>query len=126
MTSDVSACHSSIVTDALTATYKSTPTIYFYCKFNEQPRKQAYNIIRSLLKQWSVASEALSPEVLAAFHGAKGKGNPTTSLSRSDAERLFTGAMSETGEAFVVVDALDECEGEERTILISFAQTIGS
>ena len=32
--------------------------------------------------------------------------------------------MSQTGEAFVVLDALDECEEEERKVLISFLRKL--
>ena len=119
MTSNISAYNSSKVIDTLTEYYTSIPTIYFYCKYNETPQAQAFSIIQSLLRQLSVASETLDPEILSAFNKAKGLEGITSSLGFSSIETLFTGAMSQTGEAFVVIDALDECAEHERVELIS-------
>ena len=118
------ACNSSVVIDALTSNYASTPTIYFYCKYNETPRAKAFSIIRSLLRQLSVASETLGPEILGAFRSTKGLGDITASLDFSDVEALFTGAISQTGGAFVVIDALDECVEHARVELISFLREL--
>lgn len=72
----------------------------------------------------SAVSAALSPEVLAALRGAKEKENPTTSLSQSDAERLLIDAILQAGEVFLVIDALDECEEQEREVFISFLRRL--
>ena len=119
MTSNVLACNSSSVIDALTTDYASTPTIYFYCKYNEQPRAQAFSIIRSLLRQLSVASQTFSPEILSAFSSTD-----KAPLAFSDIERLFTVAMSQIEKAFIIIDALDECLESERAELISFLRKL--
>lgn len=103
--------YSSHVVDALTVTYPSIPTIYFYCNYGEEKWQTTSSIVRSLLKQLSIKFKSLDPRLLDIFDNG-------TSLSLDTSERLFAAALLRTETTFVVVDALDECSKEERKSLV--------
>lgn len=108
---------SSLVIDTLIETYKSVPTIYFYCHYGESERRQTSSIIGSLLKQISTTPsggcEKLDPQMVSIFDdGAR--------LNVKSSKRLFAAALSRFEKAFIVVDALDECSEEERKSVVVF------
>lgn len=104
---------SSLAVDAFTETYKSTPTIYFYCSYGELERRQAAPVLATLLKQLSMRSENMDPQVVAVFD----KG---LSMSMEPCAKALSAALSRFEQTFIVVDALDECSKEERKLFVSF------
>lgn len=115
---------SSLVIDTLIETYKSVPTIYFYCHYGELERRQTSSIIGSLLKQLSTipsrGCEKLDPRMVSIFDdGAR--------LNVKSSKSLFAAALSRFEKAFIVVDALDECSEEERkSVVVFLAQQLRS
>lgn len=109
--------------DTLTETYKSTPTLYFYCNYAEPTRREALSIVRSLLKQLSAKDKELDPTIISAFDDA-------TSLSLDASKDLLKTAISRFEDVYIIVDALDECletESEkERELLVEFLAQLSS
>ncbi|KAL0631347.1 hypothetical protein Q9L58_009793 [Maublancomyces gigas] len=101
---------SSLVIDTLTETYKSVPTIYFYCHYGERERQETLSITRTLLKQLSMRCE-LDPPIVSVFDSG-------TQLNLKSSEGSFAAALSQFEKVFVVVDALDECSEEERKSIV--------
>lgn len=104
---------SSLAIDAFTETYKTTPTIYFYCSYGELERREAAPVLATLLKQLSMRSENMDPQVVAVFD----KG---LSMSMEPSAKSLRAAFSRFEQTFIVVDALDECSKDERKLLVSF------
>lgn len=105
--------HSSLAIDAFTETYKSTPTIYFYCSYGELERREAAPVLATLLKQLSMRSENMDPQLVAVFD----KG---ISMSMELSAKSLRAALARFEQTFIVVDALDECSKDERKLLVSF------
>lgn len=100
-----------MVIQTLTDTYKAVPTIYFYCYFGEKDRQTLLDITKSLLKQLSARCEGLDSKLVSAF-------NNDTCLTTESSETLFSAALSRFEKVFIVVDALDECNHEERRSIV--------
>lgn len=112
------AVGSSLVADTLIESYKSVPTIHFYCNYGESERRETLSIIKSLLKQLSMRFEKLDPNMVSYFDNA-------TSLTAKSSEILFTAALSRFDKVFIIVDALDECcEGERESIVASLTRQL--
>lgn len=102
---------SSLVIDSLTETYKSVPTIYFYCHYGELERQETSSIIGSLLKQLSMRCETLDPKIMSAYKNG-------TSLDKKSSENSLATILASFEQTFIVVDALDECCVEERKAIV--------
>lgn len=100
-----------MVIQTLTDTYRAVPTIYFYCYFGEKDRQTLLDITKSLLKQLSARCEGLDSKLVSAFSN-------DTSLTTESSETLFSAALSRFEKVFIVVDALDECNHEERRSIV--------
>lgn len=104
---------SSLVIDSLTETYKSVPTIYFYCNYEESERRTTTSIIGALLKQLSQRCKHLDKYTESIFES-----NNVLNIQTSEA--AFAGILSRFDRVFVVVDALDECSQKERNLMVTF------
>lgn len=99
--------------DSLTETYKSLPTIYFYCNYGELERQTTRSIIGALLKQLCHQSKKLDQYTESIF-------DSNSLLNIRTSETAFAATLSQFKRVFVVVDALDECSQEERDTMVSF------
>lgn len=104
---------SSLVIDSLTETYKSVPTIYFYCNYEELERQTTTSIIGALLKQLSNRCPNLDSYTESIF-------DSNNLLNIRTSETAFGATLSRFEKVFVVVDALDECSQEERNSMVTF------
>lgn len=99
--------------DSLTETYKSLPTIYFYCNYEELERQMTRSIIGALLKQLCHQSKKLDHYTESIF-------DSNNLLNIRTSEAAFAATISQFKRVFVVVEALDECSQEERNLMVSF------
>ena len=112
--------HRSYIIDTLHNTYHSTPVLFFYCSYKEEERRTAHSMSRTLLKQLFSKETSLVPSLVETFKKEKESGHPSTSLSFPHTKEYFKAAMSRCRDLFIVVDALDECEGAERDEVATF------
>jgi hypothetical protein len=99
------------VVDVLTKTYKSVPTIYFYCHYGESSRLETSALVRSMLQQLLKRCRDLDQKLVSAYE------NPDH-LASDSSKLLLAETLSRFQKVFIVVDALDECSKEERRSMV--------
>ena len=110
---------SSRMIDTLSVTHgPSSPVLFFYCNYKEKPRREASGILRALLKQICGKATVIDPELVSIYDQARSKGFDATSVDPSSTISLFRRALLTFKAAYVVIDALDECEEAERNELV--------
>ena len=94
---------------------------YFYFDFND-PEKQKYNnLLRSLITQLSWRFQSV-PSALRELYSQKQNGtqNPTS----GDLLTLFKKLCEPFMHTYIILDALDECTGTERSHVLGFVETL--
>jgi hypothetical protein len=109
----------SIVVEELTIRFFKDPTIgiaYIYCNFQRQDEQKIDDLLASLLKQLAESQSSLPSTVKDLYDRHK------TKRTRPSLDELSGSLQSVTdfySRVFIIVDALDECEKECRTRLLS-------
>ncbi|KAL8964937.1 MAG: hypothetical protein Q9183_004127, partial [Haloplaca sp. 2 TL-2023] len=86
--------------------------VFIYCDYKERPRQTPINLLSSVVRQLA-ASQSIGLEEIRALHKLhKGKGSRP---SRSEMGDLLTLYRDLPSRAFIVVDALDECNTTDDT-----------
>jgi hypothetical protein len=100
----------SVVIDDLTTRFENNETVgvaYIYFNFRRKLEQQTADILASLLKQLSQHRPTL-PESVVALYNQKKKKQARPSVDELSA--VFLSVITEYTKAFVVIDALDECQ----------------
>lgn len=100
---------------------QSTPPIYFHCSRNpaEPQRSKAAAILASLVRQLCSAQTTDSlPDTVVEKYEDRGQGFDSHGLTLEESSQLIH-MLSNAGEMTnIVIDALDECEADERLSLL--------
>ncbi|KAE8134486.1 hypothetical protein BDV38DRAFT_285774 [Aspergillus pseudotamarii] len=96
--------------------------VYFYCNRNEKLRRKPKEIIRSFVKQLSIADDqtVVHDSLLQVYNHKRQRGFPSTDLSLEESEALLAQLISTYPKTILVLDALDESEEGSRQGLISY------
>ena len=96
--------------------------IYFYCNRNETLSRKPEEVIRSFVKQLSIADDqtAVHDSLLQVYNDKRQRGFPSTDLSLEESEALLAQLISTYPKTILVLDALDESEESSRKGLISY------
>ncbi|KAF3250585.1 hypothetical protein TWF128_007440 [Orbilia oligospora] len=98
------------------------PLVYFYFDITDGDKQTFDKMIRSLLYQlYYQSSQAPPPQLEELFHSCEDGNIQPTSLLLS---QTFLGMIEKTEEIWIVLDALDECNQEERVELLSWMKGI--
>jgi hypothetical protein len=123
----------SLVIDKLTESATDDTVLYFYCRYNEEERRQALAILRSLVRQAFFALKLGSPAADAVeemYAEQERKGFSHGGLGSKECLDLLATtilpSLGSNGRIFIVIDALDECEDSSRTELLRAFQHICS
>jgi hypothetical protein len=88
---------------------------FVYCDFQRQDGQKTEDILASLLKQFVQEQDSV-PESVKLLYDKHRKKNPPPSIS--DLSEALQSVLSNYSRAFIVIDALDECQ--DRGTLISY------
>ncbi|KAE8325477.1 hypothetical protein BDV39DRAFT_206818 [Aspergillus sergii] len=96
--------------------------VYFYCNRNEGLRRKPKEILRSFVKQLSIADDqtVIHDNLLQIYMDKRQRGFPSTDLSLEESEALLAQLISTYPKTILVLDALDESEESSRQSLISY------
>ncbi|KAF3276933.1 hypothetical protein TWF970_006102 [Orbilia oligospora] len=98
------------------------PLVYFYFDITDGDKQTFDKMIRSLLYQlYYQSSQAPPPQLEELFHSCEDGNIQPTSLLLS---QTFLSIIEKTEEIWIVLDALDECNQEERAELLSWMKGI--
>ena len=94
---------------------------FFYCKMGDERYNSASAIFCALLLQLSspASTESLHPAIVDAYFSKEGLGPEPASLTASEAAHLLVEVSKEYSTTKLIIDGLDECEGQERERLFS-------
>ncbi|PKS08586.1 hypothetical protein jhhlp_004972 [Lomentospora prolificans] len=101
----------SIVVDDLCTRFqndKSISVVYIYCNFRQQDEQKAENLLANLLKQLAQHQDDLPDSVKHLYDHHKDK---RTRPSIDEISRALQSISALYSKVFIVVDALDECQG---------------
>jgi hypothetical protein len=103
---------SAIIEDLERTTSQSQTILYFYFDFNDANKQSFASMIRSLINQLYYKREDARKQLDSLFSSHEnGSRQPTTgSLCTS-----FLHMISQIGEVWIILDALDECHTRKRT-----------
>lgn len=108
-----------IVIDYLHRKFQGDPDIgigYIYCNFRQQDNQKAHDLISILLKQLAQRRVLLDENVKCLYD--KHQGNRTRP-STDEISRTHSLLAASFSRVFIVIDALDECEGSARARLLT-------
>ncbi|KAI9838025.1 MAG: hypothetical protein M1819_006179 [Sarea resinae] len=88
---------------------------YFYFKFSDKERQTAEHLLRSLLVQLSVQSQALREVLLRQFSQYDGQRQPNINVLATMFQSMLLRASL---DIYIVIDALDECIEVEQLLQI--------
>lgn len=106
-----------MVIDTLLGTYgNSAPVVYFYCNYKEPARQQEWSILRTLYRDLCVLKGI--DDNLSSI--SRFKTPVTTSLPLYETKQSLCALASTFPMVFLVLDALDECDEDDRISMITF------
>lgn len=100
----------SIVVDRLNSTFpkdSNTGIAYIYCNFQQQDKQEADDLLASLLKQLAQGQPSL-PDSVKSLHDRHT--DKQTRPSLDEISQVLQSVVAMYSRAFIVVDALDECQ----------------
>jgi hypothetical protein len=105
----------SLVIDELRSNYKAQDVgiAYFYCEYSDQESQTAFSFAQSLLRQLS-SQCGLAPAVLAEFY-RKTKNDIKDQAWFLELQDVLHRVASTFKQCYLVIDALDECEANNRS-----------
>jgi hypothetical protein len=116
-------CSSTIVQDVILhcKSDQAVAVAYFYFDFNDSEKQRYENLIRSLIVQLSTQSEK-TPESLDALfvRSQDGQQQPKMDALTLTLQHILGGFQ----QAFIILDALDECKGKEREELLGLLKNL--
>ncbi|KAJ4009895.1 hypothetical protein NW752_009069 [Fusarium irregulare] len=86
---------------------------YFYCKRDAADRRFSEEIFRSFIRQLASAYYPLPERFVHTYRDKSPKSSLSTKLYEEDYEGLLEELMPRTTETVLILDALDECVGED-------------
>jgi hypothetical protein len=94
---------------------------YFYCKRDEDSRRTAIHVLGSFVKQLATSQEntSIQEPLVNAYQSRRGTGFASAVLSSAEAELLIVELTKPYARTYLVLDALDECIDESKTVLIA-------
>lgn len=94
---------------------------YFYCKRDEEVRRDRHIILLSLIKQLACPPDesAISPEVLQAYKDEQKDPSARKTLPVHNCLKLLLILLEYHKDTVIVLDALDECSKESRGSILS-------
>lgn len=98
----------------------------FYCDRNEPERRDPAQILRSIVRQLScleLGSELLQP-IVDKYQERKKEGFATGPLDTDECRDLIIQLLPNYRQSNIVIDALDECDKQTRSKLLSVLATI--
>ncbi|KAE8375243.1 hypothetical protein BDV26DRAFT_268341 [Aspergillus bertholletiae] len=95
---------------------------YFYCNRSEELRRKPKEILRSFVKQLSIAEDqtVTHTSLLQIYNDKRRRGFLSKGLSLEESEALLAQLISTYPKTILIVDALDEIEEVSRQRLISY------
>jgi hypothetical protein len=93
--------------------------VYLYCDYSDQEIHNPANMMGSLVKQLVMALSKIPDKILQTFHQSKQR---KIKLELADASEMLMLALQCFDQAYICVDALDECERDHRR---SFLRSLG-
>lgn len=115
-----------IVLDALNTLEKNTPIAYFFCNRNENERRDALTIVRTLLKQLSLHSDRTMMPLVTEYENQEIMGFPGGPPGLERCEELIIEILRRSGRIFIVIDALDECYEDSIDELLELLHNIST
>jgi Cdc6-like AAA superfamily ATPase len=100
----------SIVINELQCRFRNDASVgiaYIYCNFRRNQEQKAVNLLASLVKQFSQGL-ALMPQSLRTLHEIHQ--SQRTRPSSVEISQSLQSVLSEYSKAFIIIDALDECQ----------------
>ena len=94
---------------------------YFYCKRDEEVRRERHIILLSLIKQLACLPDdsGIYTEVLQAYKNEQKDPSARKKLPVPDCLKLLLSLLEYYKDAVIVLDALDECSKESRGFILS-------
>jgi hypothetical protein len=106
--------------DALLENHPNQPVAYYY--FDYQRQKGHINMLSGILQQLVLSSDEIHEDLKKAYEACESTGR---SLTLRDRERLIL-AIAGKLSAFIVIDALDECDGQNRQSVLNLLRSFRS
>ncbi|KAL6812416.1 hypothetical protein J3E69DRAFT_121560 [Trichoderma sp. SZMC 28015] len=103
----------SMVVNDLFERFNKDPTVgiaYLYCNFRRHDEQKLHDLLLSLLKQLAYGQSCLPQDAKTIFDAYKGK---TQRPSLDDIKKLLRCMADSYLRVFILVDALDECQGSD-------------
>jgi hypothetical protein len=94
---------------------QSVGVAYTYFDYGNQTQQSALNIVASLARQLASHVDNVIPDLYSIYKTLHSKGQ---SPDRADLFQALVMASKELRTSFIILDALDECESEQRWILL--------
>ncbi|EUC34823.1 hypothetical protein COCCADRAFT_92467 [Bipolaris zeicola 26-R-13] len=93
---------------------------FFYCRYLDSERNTFLAVARGILSQLLFQDDALLTYI---YEKASTSGQVTLSLEATARELLET-SLKAFEKLYIVIDGIDECEGDQRQQIVSFFQSI--
>lgn len=106
--------------DHIRKTYIDAPVVFFYCKDRDPLRKTLHGVARSLIQQL-LQSNPVSLDFLYEFAVASGEKHPS---SFETYQSILKHIASAHDQLYIGIDGLDECEQEDRRMILSLLRHI--
>ncbi|KAL8705510.1 MAG: hypothetical protein Q9201_001385 [Fulgogasparrea decipioides] len=104
-----------IINELQTTKTASTGIAFIYCNYNDPQKQNVINIVGSILQQLMLQNAYLAEELSELYERhRKAKTNPSV----VEYSALLQSAVGYFSKTIVIMDALDECPGDTRDILI--------
>lgn len=92
---------------------------YFYCSKGVDDRQNPEDVLRSFVKQLAASHKPVFPLLHRKYASKAKSGFLSAKLSIDECGILLREILTSFNEAFLILDALDECHEETRGILVS-------
>ena len=92
---------------------------YFYCNRYEEHRRRSNVVLQSYVKQLASSfCDQIHSSLIKIYEAKEHPGFASASLSHTEATVLLSELIGSFSRSILILDALDECHENERTILI--------
>ncbi|KAK2803839.1 hypothetical protein FQN50_006846 [Emmonsiellopsis sp. PD_5] len=99
---------------------------FFYCRKDDDSRRNAVDILRSLIKQLVDPCDVLPREIVEIYRQKSPEDAPSRQLTVNECESMLVDTISDRKNAVLVLDALDECHEDSIEVIISIFTKIAN
>ena len=90
--------------------------IYFYCKDKDNHRNKFHSVVKSIITQLLTQN----PGILSYLYDQCLESGKVILASNGDCSKILATVLQAVTKTFIVVDGLDECEEQERRLILKY------